>query len=677
MDRICRAQGHVTPATLALPLGSWGGEGFKRLEPVDDCRYLIATGLRRMNQKLTERYRVTGIQRCSVCHIQRVGNPHYPTPEGSGLEEIPSSSRPSKRIDPRSSSSDVTSGSLLKVDFGEQRCDDTHTNIAVWVGDRSNDILLNSDAATSAVPDICVRRRGLPGRAGLPGKLQFPRRGFLLNRVLDSTTPLTMPPRKTPTSSLPGSRAAYSSLFNLIMTAASVVNLIRYRTRALTRWVLSGGPFLKPSTTPSSPATRLPLELVEMIIAYLIYDTPSLRACTLTCYSWYIAAVPHLHYILIISDSWGQKFQWPNPLRHMHTLGLLPFVKTLWVSKFHNRAFSPKWFNRYTRHRFSALNNVQRLMMDYLDIPSFMPRIRQYFGHFMPTVEELCLENPIGSSRQIIYFIGLFERLESLNLNYNRFDFEEPPDDLMLFPPFVPPLWGWLKLRSIRRVGVLKDMIDLFGGLRFHLMDLSDVDGMPLLLHACAETLETLQLNPTDPRGEQLPQKDAHISTNSSAVSSSLRDFDLSRNKSLRALQFMASSIDGVSRDAASSFLNHILSTIQSPVFSQVAIIHAWSDFRGAESWQYPRRPPLREISQAERAEEVSWHRGRFEVFRGFQSARGLLLQSCVWVWDPLRDYAVGILEEAVVEEKTKGGFDGILSQPLVTYISKRCRLGE
>jgi len=146
-------------------------------------------------------------------------------------------------------------------------------------------------------------------------------------------------------------------------------------------------------------------------------------------------------------------------------------------------------------------------VIDYLDIPSFMSRIQQYFGHFPPTVQELYLENPYGSCRQTIYFIGLFEHLEDLNLIYDESSSrEEPTDDLTLFPPFAPPLRGWLKLTSFRRVGLLKDMIDLFGGLRFRWLDLFDVDGMPLLLGACARTLEILRLYPTDPRVSDFSQ---------------------------------------------------------------------------------------------------------------------------------------------------------------------------
>ena len=47
-----------------------------------------------------------------------------------------------------------------------------------------------------------------------------------------------------------------------------------------------------------SPVARLPQELMDTIIAYYIYNTHTLLACSLTCYSWYIAAVRYLHHSL-------------------------------------------------------------------------------------------------------------------------------------------------------------------------------------------------------------------------------------------------------------------------------------------------------------------------------------------------------------------------------------------
>ena len=144
------------------------------------------------------------------------------------------------------------------------------------------------------------------------------------------------------------------------------------------------------------------------------------------------------------------------------------------------------------------------LEIDDLDIPNFMPRIREYFGHFSPTLRSLALSKPKGSCRQTVFFIGLFQYLEDLELFGGALDPSESEqvEDPALIPLFIPPLQGRLKVVCSKGVGLWNDMIDLFGGLRFHYMDLFDVDGTRLLVNACAETLETLRVYTTDPRGE-------------------------------------------------------------------------------------------------------------------------------------------------------------------------------
>ena len=254
--------------------------------------------------------------------------------------------------------------------------------------------------------------------------------------------------------------------------------------------------------TRSVPAARLPLELVETIIAYLFYDMCSLRACTMTCHSWYITAVPHLHRTLRIETySRVRSSRWPNPLRRMHTLGLLPLVKRLVIygCNSDNVGLSPMLFNRRTLRQVSALTNVQELEVEYLNIPNFIPRIQRYFKHFLPTLRSLGLREPRGSDRQIIYFVGLFQHLQDLSLIYRGVNLrEQPVVDLTLVPPFVPPLMGRLKI-CFTTVGLLKAMIDLFGGIRFWYIRPFHVDGMRLLLDAGAETLTNLVLQPNDP----------------------------------------------------------------------------------------------------------------------------------------------------------------------------------
>lgn len=285
--------------------------------------------------------------------------------------------------------------------------------------------------------------------------------------------------------------------------------LVWYRTKARVSQLFSARVSPEIPATHSSPAATLPLEIVELIINNLTYDTPSLLSCSLTCYSWYIAAVPHLHHTLILLNCrlpTDPQHTWPEPLRNASRLGLLPLIKRLQVRRV-NRKYEGLYANRFNRHtpcRFSALSNVQQLEIDDLDIPNFMPRIQECFGHFSPALRSLSLSKPKGSRRQIVYFIGQFQYLEDLKLfDGVLVNFEsEPTEDTALIPLFAPPLRGRLTVASSKRIGLWKDMIHLFGEIRFHHMDLFDVDGMQLLLDACAETLETLRVYPTSRRGE-------------------------------------------------------------------------------------------------------------------------------------------------------------------------------
>jgi len=58
-------------------------------------------------------------------------------------------------------------------------------------------------------------------------------------------------------------------------------------------------------------------------------------------------------------------------------------------------------------------------------------------------------------------------------------------------------------LECFMRENLVKNMITVFGGLRFHYMDLYRVQCVHPLLDACTETLETLRLHPTDMYGKE------------------------------------------------------------------------------------------------------------------------------------------------------------------------------
>ena len=230
---------------------------------------------------------------------------------------------------------------------------------------------------------------------------------------------------------------------------------------------------------------------------------------------------------------------------------------------------------------------------------------------------------------------------------------------------------------SSTRVDILKDMIDLFGGIRFRYMDIRYANGMQLLLNACAETLETLHFDPTDLHGEQLSPKRMQFLGNNFMVGSSFRDFGFSRNNSLRTLEIPAQSIIGPKHgfcapnsDTLSS-LSTALSTITSPTFSEVIIIYRGGDFSGVAS-----HPPdiYKEMTPADRAREASWHRGQFEVFRQMYEVRDFQLMLCADVWDRIGEYAVGVLKRAIAAEKVAKRLDYLPSEPLVVYSPRGSR---
>ena len=150
------------------------------------------------------------------------------------------------------------------------------------------------------------------------------------------------------------------------------------------------------------PTRPFPYEIVEMIITHLIHDLDTLKATSLTCRSWYIIVVPHLHHTLTLRS--GRRGQ-PNPpptrvrlkpLARLHQLDLTPLVKEIRVEQRRDmrRWFVPKAFGRCDLHYFSSFANVRTLRLQEPDINRFIPGIKRYFGHFSPTLRSVTLYNP-------------------------------------------------------------------------------------------------------------------------------------------------------------------------------------------------------------------------------------------------------------------------------------------
>jgi len=245
---------------------------------------------------------------------------------------------------------------------------------------------------------------------------------------------------------------------------------------------------------------RLPQEIVEMIVTHLACDLDALKTCSLTCRSWYIAAVPRLHRTLILRgkrpDETHNKLK---PLSELHRLDLIPLVEEIQVrdgpSWFVPSWFVPQAFSPRDLNHFSAFANVQTLSLHRMEIHRFIPGIERYFGHFSPTLRSIALYAPYCTPRQLSCFLSLFANLDNTKILSPR-ELNAAIPDTELVPFSTPKFRGELSLHNFDWTKTWEDLNTSCGGLRFRYMDMCCARGCaPILLEACVETLETLGLN--------------------------------------------------------------------------------------------------------------------------------------------------------------------------------------
>ena len=355
------------------------------------------------------------------------------------------------------------------------------------------------------------------------------------------------------------------------------MHVIWYRSKAK----LKGALATRGSYTPREPfiPPRFPPEIVEMIIAHLAYDIPTLKACVATCLSWYNVALPHLHYTLTIRDRPPTS---SNPLlitlSSLHKLELLPFVKKVQFDNSESqktRWIVPSIFDSRSMQYFRALENLQELAIAYLDFSKFPLGVGEHFEHFAPILRSVALVGPLGNRRQLLDFFRLFPKLDDIKICefYPKGGRQEAFDGKLV--AIRGGLRGHLCLKNFRDGGLLRDLIVAFGGMRFTSMRLESVVGVPLLLEACTNTLETVYIYPGSRfhpgKTIQVPRVPIPDAQTDVALSVQPQLFDFSHNTVLRSLEVRLSSAFPPSHHYERTI--EALSTITSPVFSEVVIV--------------------------------------------------------------------------------------------------------
>ena len=139
--------------------------------------------------------------------------------------------------------------------------------------------------------------------------------------------------------------------------------------------------------------------------------------------------------------------------------------------------------------------------------------------------------------------------------------------------------------------------------------------------------------------------------------------FDLSRNKSLRTLEITAGSM--VFGDADPSFLPTVLSTITSPLPLDIIVVYQHLDV-GYQPCHWVKPVPLMRFTPKGEAGVALYHQQRFKELREMYMVRGFRLVFCMDVLDGVTESTMRALKCVVNEEKSKGGFDYLLCEPLI-----------
>lgn len=250
---------------------------------------------------------------------------------------------------------------------------------------------------------------------------------------------------------------------------------------------------------------RVPYDIVEIITAHLACDPDTLKACSLICRSWYIAAVPHLYYTLTLKrDGYDAVHGKPKSLLKLHEQGLMHLVKESRVeqSRFEGSWFVPHMFSCHNLRYLSAFANVHTLQLQKLEIYRFVPDIWQYFGPFCTTLRSVALSDPRCTPRQLSRFLSLLPNLDNIEIwNPHPYPLNATTSDSQLVSFTTLKLQGRLALLDFRWIKTWTYLIASCG-LRFRHRESASC--APVLSEACSETLETFQFNTTDSKSSCL-----------------------------------------------------------------------------------------------------------------------------------------------------------------------------
>jgi len=242
---------------------------------------------------------------------------------------------------------------------------------------------------------------------------------------------------------------------------------------------------------------------------FTLLDMETLKSCSLTGKALSYSTKPFLHRTLYLTPG-PRKPIFPGHwnefegLRVLGERGLLQHTRRIFISLPPYTVFV-HYLEPYIQ-QLRTLTNLRSLKACWLDIPSFIPKMEEYFGAFLGSLQSLGLESPRGDAKQILYFVSQFRDLQDLKINNFQFYFRSLHDDGPNFEiKTSPPLNGTLDLNLVNTGStsfdpkggqlILSDLLTLPSGLKFRTVKLSGCVGNNLqpLVDACGPTLECME----------------------------------------------------------------------------------------------------------------------------------------------------------------------------------------
>jgi len=249
---------------------------------------------------------------------------------------------------------------------------------------------------------------------------------------------------------------------------------------------------------------KLPQELVDEILGYLLDDPAALKVCSLTCKFLFGATRPLIHRRLAWLGSRPERrkpkislfsrrkkdlgaFGW---LVDVARSGVLRYTQYLTV-KLEDKPLSPRDIQKHLS-RPQSITKLHTLTLNIHYLHLFIPVFNEHFGIFTNNLRHLDIRNVNGMERQLLYIICQFPLLEDLTIIHSAGECSAHPERLVPTIMESPPLRGQLVVAQVHSRDLFEGLTVLPGGLNFRSLELRRCEHPEVIFAGCGHSATSI-----------------------------------------------------------------------------------------------------------------------------------------------------------------------------------------